>query len=143
MHFQFVVGPPATGLPTQAPMPPDESTPLLRELIQIQREQLALLHATQLHKQQNARWQALLERWSAEFPEIGLSCQSALPQVERAFLGLIEDMTSYLLENDRADSLDEFTLAEFLDRYGSRIGQLGTLLNVLGPISEAARSKQQ
>ena len=36
----------------------------------------------------------------------------------------------------------EFSLGEFLDRYGMRLAQLGNVLNVLGPLADAARTAE-
>ena len=46
MHFQFVVAPPTTALPAPPSVPPgDGNASLLRELIDVQREQLAYQRA--------------------------------------------------------------------------------------------------
>ena len=37
---------------------------------------------------------------------------------------------------------NDFALQEFLDRHGMRLGQLGHLLNLLGPLSEACKSRE-
>jgi hypothetical protein len=59
--------------------------------------------------------------------------------VERAFLRLLDEVTRRLTDEDAGGIEDEFSLSEFLDRYGMRLSQLGTLLNTLGPIADAAR----
>ena len=60
-----------------------------------------------------------------------------LPVVERAYLKMIQELTDRLRGED--GGLDnEFVLAEFLDRYGMRLGQLGTIIGQLGPLAEAA-----
>ncbi len=141
MHFQYLVAPPNVALP---PPPPataaDSQSALLRELIDVQREQLAYLRAG--HESQNAisRWQGFLNRYAEEFPTVGEGCLKAFPFVERAFLRLLEDLTRRLTEEDTEGIDDEFSLGEFLDRYGMRLAQLGNVLNVLGPLAEAARS---
>ncbi|MBO0698158.1 MAG: hypothetical protein J2P46_07175 [Zavarzinella sp.] len=141
MHFQYVVAPPSIALP---PPPPaaaaDGQTALLRELIDVQREQLAYLRAAHENQNANARWQAFLNRYADEFPGVGKGCQEAFPHIERAFLRLLDDLTRRLTEEDAEPIDDEFSLGEFLDRYGMRLAQLGNVLNVLGPLAEAARS---
>ena len=141
MHFQYLVAPPNVVLPPPLPTAAvDGQSALLRELIDVQREQLAYLRAG--HESQNAtgRWQAFLGRYADEFPTVGEGCLKAFPLVERAFLRLLDDLTRRLTDDDAEAIDDEFTLGEFLDRYGMRLAQLGNVLNVLGPLAEAARS---
>jgi hypothetical protein len=141
MHFQYVVTPPSVALPSPPPMPAaDAPATLLRELIEVQREQLGYLKAAHESQNANARWQAFLARYADEFPGVGKGCQEAFPLVERAFLRLLDDLTRRLTDEDADPIDDEFTLGEFLDRYGMRLAQLGNVLNVLGPLAEAARS---
>jgi hypothetical protein len=141
MHFQYVVAPPTIALPVPPPVPSgDSNAALLRELIDVQREQLAYLRAA--HEAQNAaaRWQAFLNRWAEEFPGVGEGCQKAFPMIERAFLRLLDDVTRRLTDEDAEGIDDEFSLGEFLDRYGMRLAQLGNVLNILGPLADAART---
>jgi hypothetical protein len=114
----------------------------LRELIDVQKEQLAYARASHEAQHSSARWQAFLNRWSEDFPGVGRACLQSLPQIERAFLQLLDDMTRLLNEEESEGIDDEFSLGEFLDRYGVRLGQLGNVLNVLGPLAEAARTME-
>ena len=140
MHFQYVVAPPNVVLPAPPPAPAqDASADLLRELIEVQRAQLAYIRASHEAQGGGARWQAFLRRWAEEFPGIGGGCVRAVPVVERAFVRLLDDLSRRLIDEDADGIDDEFSLGEFLDRYGMRLGQLGTVLNVLGPIADAAR----
>jgi hypothetical protein len=140
MHFQYVVAPPTAALPVPPPAPAgDASAGLLRELIDVQREQLAYVRAAHEAQHTSARWQAFLSRWREEFPGVGDACLKAFPVMERAFLRLLEEMSSRLTDEDADQIDDEFALSEFLDRYGMRLSQLGNFLNVLGPLADAAR----
>ncbi len=140
MHFQYVVAPPTAALPVPPPAPTvDAQAGLLRELIDVQREQLAYLRAAHEAQHTSARWQAFLNRWHEEFPGVGEACQRAFPVMERTFLRLLEDLSAQLTDEDTDPVGDEFALGEFLDRYGMRLSQLGNFLNVLGPLADAAR----
>jgi hypothetical protein len=117
---------------------------LLRQLVALQQEQVSVLKAQQQAQQAqqasqdgNARWRSFLSRWDAEFPGIGGACKQALPMLERAYLGLIRELTDKLAADPDALS-DEFLLSEFLDRYGMRLGQLGNLLGQLAPLADAS-----
>jgi hypothetical protein len=141
MHFQYVVAPPSLGLPVPpAPPPVDGPAELLRELIGVQKEQLAYLRAAHEAQHNVGRWQAFLARWADDFPTVGDGCRQSLPQIERAFVKLLDDLTRRIGDEDADDLENEFALSEFLDRYGMRLAQLGNVLNVLGPIAEAAKA---
>lgn len=138
MNAPLFVVPHAPGVVDPA-APPGvaETNDLLRQLLDAQRETVALLRAQQAAQDQNARWRAFLARWADEFPEIGGACKQTLPALERTFLTVVRDLTTRLKES--GDDLDdEFVLGEFLDRFGIRVGQLGTIINQLGPLAEAA-----
>jgi hypothetical protein len=120
-----------------APPGVSETNDLLRRLLDAQLEAVALLKAQQAAADQNARWRAFLARWADEFPEIGGACKQTLPALERTFLTVLRELTDRLKQ--AGDDLDdEFVLGEFLDRFGLRVGQLGTIINQLGPLAEAA-----
>lgn len=137
MNAPIYVTPPSV----QIPDPSAGGTPalidLLRQTLDVQKEQLAVLKAQVAANDGLARWRALLARWQGDFPEIGSACKQVLPQVERAYLNLIQDMTDRLRSEDGPLD-DDFALSEFLDRYGMRLSQLGTILSQLGPIADAA-----
>jgi hypothetical protein len=141
MHFQFDGSSPPP-IPGGGELPPAslaETADLLRQLLEIQREQLNLLRASAAAQDSMARWKAFLARWQSDFPEVPTGCRQALPALERAYLALIADLTEQL--RDRGpDALDnEFALTEFLDRFGMRLGQLGTILTLVGPLADAAQ----
>jgi hypothetical protein len=107
-------------------------------MIGLQQEQVGLLK-TQLANQDNgARWRSFLARWDQEFPGIARECKQALPALERAYLGLIRELTDRVNASDAGDLDDEFVLSEFLDRFGIRLGQLGNILSQLAPLADAA-----
>jgi hypothetical protein len=141
MNFQFDVTPFLTSLPTAAeppPLPPSETVDLLRQMLEVQREQLAHLRAAAAAHDMGARWRAFLARWQKEFPNLGENCRKSLPVLEHTYGKMIADLTDQLCE-DEHDALDtDFTLQEFLDRYGMRLAQLGTILNLVAPLAEAA-----
>jgi hypothetical protein len=130
INFQFEVAQP--GGP--APSGPPDAVDLLRQMLAVQQEQLAFARAVH---DNGARWRTVLNRWQSDFPGLPEACKNVLPTLERAYIDLISEMTSQV--KDQTDALaNEYNLAEFLDRYGVRLTQLATLLNVVGPIAEVA-----
>lgn len=123
--------------PAAAPNEGGEVADLLRQLLAAQQEQLAVLRAQAAQQDAAPRWRALLARWEAEFPGIGGAAKRALPVLERAHLSLVRDLTDRIA--DDPDALDdEFALSEFLDRYGLKLAQLGTVIAQLAPLADAA-----
>lgn len=114
-----------------------EVAELLRQVVELQREQLGVARAQAAAHDAAARWRPFLARWESEFPGVGGACRRVLPSVERAYLGLVQDLTERL-ESADAELDSEFALQEFLDRYGVRLAQLGAVLGALGPLAEAA-----
>ena len=143
MHFQFVVAPPTPSLTPPAVQTPVEPTQdLLRQLLEVQKEQVALLKAGLEANNNVARWQAFLARWDHEFPDLAHACEATLPLIERALLRLIEEM-AHRLQDEEAAGLDlDYALGDFLDRYAMRISQLGTVLHLMGPLAEAGKKEE-
>jgi hypothetical protein len=137
MHFQFEVTP-VTPIPaTEHPTPTVEQTELLRQMLEVQKEQLKQLRASTAVHDMGGRWRAFLNRWQEEFPDLATACRKALPVIERAYGKLMADLTDTICQEGN-DALDtDFALQEFLDRYGMRLAQLGTVLNLVGPLAEA------
>jgi len=141
MHFQFTVAPPTPALPIPVAghaTGSDTSVELLRQMLDVQREHLGFLQAQAANADAGTRWKNFLTRWNGEFPGIGRQCKEVLPAVERAWLGLIHELTSKLREQPADELENEFALAEFLDRYATKIGQLGLMISQLGPLADAA-----
>ena len=143
MHFQFIVAPPTPSL-NPPPVPTTEATPeLLRQILDVQREQLGLMQAAAAREGDShiARWRNFFDRWHEDFPHLPMQLRESLPTVERAFLRLLQEMAHHLKEENSGGLDDDFSLGEFLDRYGMRVGQIGTILNLMGQMAEAARSE--
>jgi hypothetical protein len=139
MNFQIDVSSALAVPPATAPAgagAPSETVELLRLMLEVQREQLAYQRAAAAAHDQAARWRAFLARWQQDFPDLSDGCRKALPALERSYGQLIKDLTDRL--NDDDEPLDsDFALQEFLDRYGMRLAQLGTILNLVAPLAEA------
>ena len=143
MQFQFDIAstyPTTSEASSSSPTPANvEMLALLRQILEVQREHLSFLRATH---DANARWRAFLARWREDFPELPESCQQALPILERSYSALISELADYLRQ-DGTETLDtDFALQEFLDKYGMRLAQLGTILNLVGPLAEAGTQNE-
>jgi hypothetical protein len=139
MNFQIDVSSALSNPPVEPPaVPPPvpETVDLLRQILEVQREQLAYQRAAAAAHDMTARWRAFLARWQQEFPDLADGCRRAMPALERSYGRLIAELIERLNEDD--DALEnDFALQEFLDRYGMRLAQLGTILNLVAPLAEA------
>ncbi|TMQ33299.1 MAG: hypothetical protein E6K70_13840 [Planctomycetota bacterium] len=114
-----------------------ETDNLLRQLLEVQREQLVCLKALVSVHDVIARWRAFLARYREDFADLPDACRQAVPVLERSYGKLIAEVTEQLSQNG-SDGLDnDFALQDFLDRYGMRLSQLGTILNMVAPFAEA------
>jgi hypothetical protein len=143
MNFQFEVAQQAqpAGKDAQPGDPAATTLELLKQLLDVQREQLQMARAMAAAHDAQARWRQVLSRWTDDFPGLPEACKHVLPSLERAYIEMIAELTSRLRDEDQAID-NEFALAEFLDRYGLRLGQLGTLLSVVGPLAEVAAAAE-
>lgn len=139
MNFQIDVSSALTTPPAEPPATPPagtETVELLRQILEVQREQLTYQKAAAAAHDMTARWRSFLSRWQNEFPDLSEGCRKAMPALERCYGQLIRDLTERISDDD--SSLDnDFALQEFLDRFGMRLAQLGTILNLVAPLAEA------
>jgi hypothetical protein len=141
MNFQIDVSSALSGHtaepPPAAQPPASETVDLLRQLLEVQREQLAYQRAAAAAHDNTTRWRAFLHRWQSEFPGLSDGCRRALPMLERAYGRIIHELTERLADEGPDGLENDFTLQEFLDRFGMRLAQLGTILNLVAPLAEA------
>ncbi len=138
---QFDVGSSTPPSPPPAPSPA-ELTDLVRQLLDVQREQLAQLQATAAAHDTSARWRALVARWKQDFPELPDACRQALPILERAYGAVIAALVEELRQNGPDAFESDYILQDFLDRYGMRLGQIGNILNLVAPLAEAGSQNE-
>ena len=137
MNFQMDV----TSVPSAAVQPPaapdanSETVALLRQMLEVQREHLAYVRA--IHDA-GSRWRAFVARWQQDFPDLAALCKEAVPHLERSYGALLAELAEHLREQGPGALDNDFSLQEFLDRYGMRLAQLGTILNLVAPLAEAA-----
>jgi hypothetical protein len=124
--------------PIREGLPGSETVELLRQILEAQREQLSLLRASVAAHDANSRWRAFLARWREDFPELSESCRGALSTLEKSYGALLAELVDQLRQNGTGALDNDFALQEFLDRYGMRLTQLGTILNLVAPLAEAS-----
>jgi hypothetical protein len=112
---------------------------LLRQMLEVQKEHL---NVTRAAHDAGSRWRAFLSRWREDFPDLPKSCRDVLPLLEKSYGALIGELAEHL-RDEAPDGIDtDFALQELLDRFGMRLAQLGTLLNLVGPLAEASSQSE-
>jgi hypothetical protein len=106
-------------------------------MLEIQREQLIQLRMLSSAHDGLSRWRAFVTRWQNDFPDLPDTCRQALAALERTYGKLMAELGESLSQGGSEALDNDFALQEFLDRYGMRLSQLGTILNLVGPLAEA------
>src|SRR5262249_17673681 len=139
MQFQFDVTPQVSGVELPKPPAPAPAVELLRQLVEVQREQLELMKVNQANLSAMAEAQSKrrswFDRWQEEFPDLPDACRQAVPLLERSYLTLVARLTEELRENEETFE-SEFTLRDFLDRYGFPLVHLGGILQAVAQLTD-------
>ena len=139
--MQFDVASMAPAMPVVTSDSSSLTLEMLRQLLEVQKQQLA--HAQALAKAHDpmTRWRILAARWQQDFPDLIETCREVLPQLEKAYASLIANLVDELRQNGEAVDND-FALQDMLDRYGMKLGQLGNILSLVAPLAEAGSSNE-
>jgi hypothetical protein len=111
---------------------------LQRQMLDIQRQQAEMLReTTQVSRDQRARQGAELERWQQSHSRVLDLCKESLTRLEQVHSSLMGEMANYVEENYENLLEGDFTLSDFVDKFGPRLAHLNTMLAVLRPLAAA------
>jgi hypothetical protein len=114
-----------------------------RQSFELQRQQLELAReAAQVSREQRARQVADLERWQSGHEYVLENCRETLTNLEQVHAALMGELASYVQENHENLLDGEFTLTDFVDRFGPRLAHLNTMLAVLRPLAAAVKKPE-
>jgi hypothetical protein len=112
----------------------------LRQILEVQRQQLDLSREiVQVSREQRARQGAELERWQAGHEHVIEACRDTLGRLEQVHAALMGDMAGYVEENHENLLDGDFSLSDFVDRFGPRLAHLNTMLAVLRPLAATTK----
>ena len=77
--------------------------------------------AAQVNREQRARQVAELERWQSGHEYVLENCRETLTNLEQVHAALMGELASYVQENHENLIDGEFTLTDFVDRFGPRL----------------------
>lgn len=111
---------------------------LLHEILQTQRQQLELSREmVHLAKENRQRQHAELEAWQRENMHVVERCREVLGTLSRVHSGMLSDIAEYVRENEDNLLESEFSISDFVDRFGPRMHHLSAMLGVLKQVSAA------
>jgi hypothetical protein len=115
----------------------------LRQLLEVQRQQLDLARETvQVSREQRARQGAELERWQVGHDHVLDACRDTLGRLEQVHASLMGELANYVEDNQENLLEGDFSLSDFVDRFGPRLAHLNTMLAVLRPLAAAQRKTE-
>ncbi len=121
----------------------NQTLELQRQQLEISRQQLEISHELlQVNREQRARQGAELERWQAGHEHVIDSCRETMGRLEQVHASLMGELANYVEENHENLMEGDFSLSDFVDRFGPRLAHLNTMLAVLRPLA-AAKTKTE
>jgi hypothetical protein len=114
-----------------------------RQMLDLQRQQLEISRELiQVNREQRARQGAELERWQTGHEAILDTCKETLTKLEQVHASLMGDLANYVEENHENLLEGDFSLSDFVDRFGPRLAHINTMLAVLRPLAAANRKTE-
>jgi len=121
----------------------NQSLEVQRQTLEIQRQQLDISRELlQVNREQRARQGAELERWQAGHEPILDTCRETLTKLEQVHAALMSELSIYVDDNHENLLEGDFSLSDFVDRFGPRLAHLNTMLAVLRPLAAANRKSE-
>jgi hypothetical protein len=121
----------------------NQTLDMLRQILEVQRQQLDLSREiVQVNREQRARQGAELERWQQSHDHVIDHCRDTLGRLEQVHASLMGELANYVEDNHDNLMEGDFSLSDFVDRFGPRLAHLNTMLAVLRPLAAATRKTE-
>ena len=116
---------------------------MLHDMLTLQREQVALAREMlQFARENRQRQQNELEAWQRENQHVVEKCREVLGILSRVHSGMLSELAEYIQENEETMLESEFSVSEFVDRFGPRLHHLSAMLGVLKQVSTPSSNDQ-
>ncbi len=120
-----------------------QSLEVQRQMLEVQRQQLEISRELiQVNREQRSRQASDLERWQAGHESVLSTCKETLSKLEQVHASLMYELANYVEENHENLLEGDFSLSDFVDRFGPRLAHLNTMLAVLRPLAAANRKSE-
>jgi len=121
----------------------NQTLEIQRQMLEMQRQQLEISREMiQVNREQRARQVAELERWQVGHEPVLESCRETLGRLEQVHASLMGELAIYVEDNHENLLEGDFSLSDFVDRFGPRLAHLNTMLAVLRPLAAANRKTE-
>jgi hypothetical protein len=116
---------------------------VLRQTLDMQRQQLEFSREImQVGREQRSRQGAELERWQAGHESVLEACKETLGRLEQVHASLMNELANHVEDNYENLLEGDFSLSDFVDRFGPRLAHLNTMLAVLRPLAAAQKKAE-
>jgi hypothetical protein len=116
---------------------------LMRQMADMQRQQLEFAREnTHVARDQRSRQTAELEKWQQAHEPMIDTAKDALSRLENVHAALLKELTEYAEENHDNLLDGDFSLSDFVDRYGPKLAHVNTMLAVLRPLAAATKKAE-
>lgn len=116
---------------------------LLRQLVIGQQQQNKILeHLCQQNAAMQQQRSNELQQWKSANPELARSCRQAAETLSRVQTQFLDNMTEEIAFQEENLLEGEFTMNEFVDRFGPRLAHLNGVLQVLAQLGTADSAPQ-
>ena len=116
---------------------------MLRQMGDLQKAQLELLQEnTAFARDQRQRQGGELEKWQQSHGEILDDCKESLGKLETVHAAVMRDMAEYVAENYENLVEGDFSLSDFVDKFGPKLAHLNTIMSILRPLAAAAKKPE-
>jgi hypothetical protein len=120
-----------------------QSLEVQRQMLEVQRQQLEISRELiQVNREQRSRQAADLERWQTGHENVLSTCKETLGKLEQVHASLMYELANYVDDNHENLLEGDFSLSDFVDRFGPRLAHLNTMLAVLRPLAAANRKAE-
>ncbi len=116
---------------------------LLHDMLVLQRQQTELSREMlQVARENRQRQHAELEAWQRDNQQVVERCREVLGVLSRVHSGMLSDLAEYVRENEEMLLESDFSISEFVDRFGPRLHHLSAMLGVLKQVSTPSSNDQ-
>ena len=113
-----------------------QSLEIQRQILDNSRQMLELTReSAQFIRDQRARQIADLERWQSQHKSVLGQCEESLANLEQVHASLMQTLSQYIHDNQENLLDNDYVLGDFVDRFGSKIAHLNTMLAILRPLA--------
>ena len=116
---------------------------MLRQMAEMQRAQLELAKEnTAFARDQRGRQVAEVEKWQQSHESVVDDCKDTLGKLEVVHAAIMRELTEYVDENHENLVEGDFSLSDFIDKFGPKLAHINTIMAILRPLAAAAKKPE-